>query len=133
MEHNKLLFDLIISYQINSNVYLCIYIYINYIFPFTQPVTFIGSKTRALYHLKKKPALIHWTTAWRRLHKKDQAENGTKKKSKRTKKFKRAVVGVSYAELQKKKNQKPEFRAAAREAALRELKERKKGKKSGKK
>lgn len=89
-----------------------------------QPMKFISSKSASLYHQRKKPAKITWTQAWRRLNKKGQKDEHTRARKRRTQKFTRAVVGISVDELKQRKNQKPEFRAAAREAALREVKER---------
>ena len=72
--------------------------------------------------------------AWRRQNKKGQKDEHTRASKRRTQKFGRAVGTVTVDEIRKRRQQKPEFRAAAREAALREVKDRakKKGaKKSG--
>ena len=45
----------------------------------------------------------------------------------------RAIVGASLEVIRAKRNQKPEVRAAAREAALRELKEKKRKEKAARK
>mmetsp|Transcript_16376 Transcript_16376/g.38757 ORF Transcript_16376/g.38757 Transcript_16376/m.38757 type:complete len:131 (+) Transcript_16376:16-408(+) len=100
-----------------------------------QPLWLSGSKVRGLYNNRKRPAKLTWTQAWRRLHKKDQArEGGGKKKSRKRTKFVRSVVGASVEEIRKRKGQSKEVRSAAREMALREVKERKKAaqKKGGK-
>jgi len=47
--------------------------------------------------------------------------------------FTRSLVGASLEVLAKKRNEKPEVRAAARDAALREIKARAQKKKGGKK
>lgn len=55
-----------------------------------------------------------------------------KRRTRRTVKVQRSVVGISLDEIRRRKNQRPEVRAAAREAALREIKSRK-GKDAAKK
>lgn len=76
-----------------------------------------------------------WTQAWRRLHKKGLSEANLKKRRTRTNKVQRAVVGLSLEDIKKKAGQKSEFRSAQRDAALKEVKDRKKankGKSGGK-
>ena len=71
---------------------------------------------------------------YRRMHKKGTMEEFSRKKSRKTNKAApKAVVGLSLQEIKAKRNQKPEVRAAAREAALREVKERAKAKQAAKK
>jgi len=68
------------------------------------------------------------------MHKKGTLEESAKKKSRNVKKVAtKAVVGASLELIKAKRNQKPEVRAAAREAALREVKERAKAKQAAKK
>jgi large subunit ribosomal protein L24e len=83
-----------------------------------------SSKAFSLTIQRKKPAKLVWTQAWRRLHKKGLNETTTKKRSRRTWKVQRAVVGASLEEIQKKSAQKKEIRTA-QEAALKELKDKK--------
>jgi hypothetical protein len=45
----------------------------------------------------------------------------TKRRTRRTAKFQRAVVGASLDEIKKKRSQKPAERSAQREAALKEV------------
>lgn len=97
-----------------------------------QLVTFISSKSKSLYQQSKKPAKLTWTISWRRLNKKQQKDENAIKKKRKVQKAARGVVGVSVDALRKKKNEKPEQRQAAREAALREVKERLKKKKGRK-
>lgn len=96
-----------------------------------QLLTFISSKTASLYHQRKKPAKLTWTLAWRRLNKKEQRDQQTKKRRKRIVKVIRPVVGVSAETIRKRRNERPEQRQAARDAALKEVKERMKAKKKG--
>merc|ERR1712066_600098 len=83
---------------------------------------------------RMNPRKIAWTQLYRRMHKKGTMEEAARKKTKRTNKTTtKAVVGASLEVIRAKRNQKPEVRAAAREAALREVKERAKAKQALKK
>jgi large subunit ribosomal protein L24e len=86
----------------------------------------LSGKVEALFLAKKNPRKIGWTQLYRRKQKKGQQEQIQKKKTRKTQKIQRAIVGAPLEEIRAKKNQKPEVRAASREAALREIKERKK-------
>lgn len=87
-------------------------------------LVFSTSKCKGLYNQRKKAARLVWTQAWRRLHKKIKVEEIAKRRSRRTTKFQRAIVGASLDEIKKKRAQKPAERSAQREAALKEVKER---------
>ena len=89
-------------------------------------VTFLSRKAWSLNDQKIKAQRLTWTQAWRRKHKKGKVETATKKKIKRTGKVYKAIQGISMDEIRKRREQKPEMRTAQREAALREIKERKK-------
>jgi len=69
---------------------------------------------------------LHWTQAWRRLHKKGSVEAEAKKKVKRAGKVFKAIQGLSIDDITKKRQQKPDFRKDQRAANLREVKERNK-------
>ncbi|CAK4074909.1 unnamed protein product [Aphanomyces euteiches] len=88
----------------------------------------LNSKCKSLFLQRKKPAKIHWTLGWRRMNKKLRVEEVARRRARKTTKIQRAIVGVSVDELKKKRNQKPQVRAAAREAALKEAKEQAKAK-----
>lgn len=90
-----------------------------------KPVYLGTSKSFSLTMQRKKAAKLVWTQAWRRLHKKGLSETSTKKRARRTNKVQRAVVGASLEEIKKKAAQKGDFRAAQRDAALKEVKQRK--------
>jgi large subunit ribosomal protein L24e len=68
--------------------------------------------------MKRNPRKIRWTQVYRRLHKKGALEEIAKKKTRRTQKVQRAIVGASLEVIKQKRNQKPEERAASRQAAL---------------
>jgi len=106
---------------------------IRYIKGDSKIIILIDSKCKRSYLMKRNPRKIRWTQVWRRLHKKGQTEALTKKKGRKTQKFQRAIVGASLEVIKAKRNQKPEQRAAARDAALREIKERNKVKQAAKK
>ncbi len=86
--------------------------------------TFINKKSRNLYLRKVKAQKIRWTTAWRRLNKKIKTEEFAKKKKRKAVKIQKGIVGLSLEEIKRKRNEKPEARAAQREQAMREIKER---------
>uniref|UniRef100_A0A7R9W543 Large ribosomal subunit protein eL24-related N-terminal domain-containing protein n=1 Tax=Pseudictyota dubia TaxID=2749911 RepID=A0A7R9W543_9STRA len=93
-----------------------------------------SSKCTSMYMQKKKPAKLQWTQAWRRLNKKANVEVGARRTRRRAVRVQRAVAGASLEDIKAKRNQKPEVRAKARDAALREIKARQKtakGKKTG--
>ncbi|KAI8085931.1 uncharacterized protein B0P05DRAFT_585437 [Gilbertella persicaria] len=74
-----------------------------------------------------------WTVIYRRLNKKGITEEVQKKRSRRTVKHERAVVGASWDAIRAKRNQKPDARAAARQAAITKSKEAKKAAAAAKK
>lgn len=90
-----------------------------------KPVWLGSSKAFSLTLQRKKAAKLVWTQAWRRLHKKGITETSTKKRTRRTNKVQRAVVGISLEDIKKKASEKSSVRSAARDAALKELKARK--------
>ena len=95
---------------------------------------FLNAKIKSLFGQRKKPARIAWTTAYRKEHKKDQSTVVKQKKRKINKNAsKRSYVGASLEVLTKRRQEKPDVRAAARAQALREIKERNAKKKGGKK
>ncbi|GBG78134.1 hypothetical protein CBR_g26170 [Chara braunii] len=91
----------------------------------SQVFLFGNSKCKSLFHLKKKPSKLGWTALYRKQHKKD-AHAETQRKRRRTisKPINRSIVGASLEVITKRRTEKAEVREAAREAALREVKER---------
>ncbi|TSK17824.1 60S ribosomal protein L24 [Bagarius yarrelli] len=94
---------------------------------------FLNAKCESAFLTKRNPRQINWTVLYRRKHKKGQSEEVTKKRTRRTVKFQRAITGASLAEILAKRNQKPEVRKAQREQAIRAAKEAKKAKQAAKK
>merc|ERR1712222_8247 len=97
----------------------------------TQIFTFLKSKCRTLFNQRKKPAKLAWTSLYRKQHKKDLTTEVKKRGGKAT--LGRAIAGASLEVIQKKRAEKPEVRQAARDSALREVKERMKKDKASKK
>lgn len=83
--------------------------------------------------MKRNPRKVTWTVLYRRKHRKGIEEETTKKRTRRTQKFQRAIVGASLAEIMAKKNMKPEVRRAQREQAIKAAKEQKRAAKAAKK
>ncbi|KAJ1038905.1 hypothetical protein NDA11_005696 [Ustilago hordei] len=89
---------------------------------------FVSSKNESLFLQRKNPRKIAWTVVYRRLHKKGVTEEVAKKRSRKTVKHQRGIVGASLDQINARRNQKPEVRAAARQAAITKSKEDKKAK-----
>ncbi|KAJ5030820.1 ribosomal protein L24e-domain-containing protein [Bipolaris maydis] len=94
---------------------------------------FQNGKSESLFLQRKNPRKIHWTTLYRRAHKKGISEEVAKKRTRRTVKHQRAIVGASLDVIKERRSQRPEARAAARSAAVKEGKEKKAAAESAKK
>ncbi|XP_027083413.2 large ribosomal subunit protein eL24-like [Coffea arabica] len=91
----------------------------------SQVFLFANSKCKRYFHNRLKPSKLTWTAMYRKQHKKDTTTEILKKRRQTTKKpYSRSIVGATLEVIQKKRTEKPEVRDAAREAALREIKER---------
>merc|ERR1719235_2297120 len=84
----------------------------------------IGSKVRSLYHQKIKPVKLTWTQAWRRFNKKVKVDEVQRKKTRKTTRFQKAVVGMSLEEIKKRRDEKADDRDAALAKTAQELKDR---------
>eukprot|EP01132_Coremiostelium_polycephalum_P002074 gene2074-2560_t len=94
---------------------------------------FINIKVESLFERRINPRDIRWTNVYRRIYKSKAASDATsKKKTRRNKKVERGIVGASLEVINQKRNQKPEVRAAQRETALRDIKEKNKAKSAAK-
>merc|ERR1711878_84863 len=87
---------------------------------------FINGRCHKAHLLKRNPRKVTWTVLYRRKHRKGIEEETAKKRTKKTQKFQRAVVGATLQDILAKRNQKPEVRKAQREQAIRAAKELKK-------
>ncbi|KAG2237914.1 hypothetical protein INT48_002219 [Thamnidium elegans] len=94
---------------------------------------FISGKACSYFIQRLNPRKIKWTVIYRRLNKKGMQEEFQKKRSRRTVKHERAVVGASWDAIRAKRNQKPDARAAARQAAISKSKDAKKAAAAAKK
>lgn len=65
--------------------------------------------------------------------KKNASEETTKKRTRKTQKFQRAITGATLNDIMAKRNQKPEVRKAQREQAIRAAKEKQRAKEQAKK
>ncbi|KAJ0985340.1 hypothetical protein J5N97_003696 [Dioscorea zingiberensis] len=91
----------------------------------SQVFLFANSKCKRYFHNRLRPAKLTWTAMYRKQHKKDIHAEAVKKRRRTTKKpYSRSIVGATLEVIQKKRTEKAEVRDAAREAALREIKER---------
>merc|ERR1711970_320093 len=84
---------------------------------------FLDGRSKKAHLLKRNPRKVTWTVLYRRKHRKGVEEETSKKRTKRTHKFQRAIVGASLNEILAKRNQKPELRKAQRDEAIRAAKE----------
>lgn len=94
---------------------------------------FHSSKSDSLFHQRKNPRRIAWTVLYRRQHKKGISEETAKKRTRKTVKNQRAIVGASLDVIRERRNQKPQDRKAAREAKLAKDKEAAKAAKAARK
>ncbi|KAH0559233.1 60S ribosomal protein L24 [Trichoglossum hirsutum] len=94
---------------------------------------FQNGKTESLFLQRKNPRRIAWTVLFRRQHKKGISEEVAKKRTRRTVKHQRAIVGASLDVIKERRSQRPEARAAARQAAIKQGKEKKAAEESKKK
>ena len=94
---------------------------------------FNTSKSESLFLQRKNPRKIAWTVLYRRMHKKGITEEVAKKRSRRTVKHQRAIVGASLDVIKERRSIRPEARAAARQEAIKAGKEKRKAEESKKK
>ena len=98
-----------------------------------QVFRFGTHKSESLFHQRKNPRKIAWTVLYRRMHKKGISEDASKRRTRRTVKHQRGVVGASIDAINARRNQKPEVRAATRKEDLAKSKEDKKTRKAERK
>ncbi|XP_064473539.1 large ribosomal subunit protein eL24-like [Ornithodoros turicata] len=94
---------------------------------------FLNAKCEASHMMRRNPRKVTWTVLYRRKHKKGLEEETAKKRTRRTAKFQRAIVGASLNDILAKRNMKPEVRKAQREQAIRAAKEKQRAQKVQKK
>lgn len=69
--------------------------------------------------MRRNPRKTTWTQVYRRLYKKGETTEKAKRKTRKVVKVERPIVGASLDYITKTRNQKPQERQVAREAALR--------------
>ena len=85
---------------------------------------FISSKARSLFHQKIKPVKLTWTQASRRFLKKLKVDDIQKKRTRRTTRVQKAVVGMSLDEIRRRRTEDGATRDKALEASKKEIRER---------
>ena len=93
---------------------------------------FASSKNASLFLQRKNPRKIAWTQVYRRMHKKGITEEVAKKRSRKTVKHQRGIVGADLAAIAAKRNQTAAVRAQQRQAAITKAKSEKKDKEAKK-
>ncbi|KAK1763528.1 60S ribosomal L24 [Phialemonium atrogriseum] len=86
---------------------------------------FSTGKSESLFLQRKNPRRIAWTVLYRRQHRKGISEEVAKKRTRRTVKSQRAIVGASLDVIKERRTMRPEARSAARLAAIKESKDKK--------
>ncbi|KAH9177685.1 60S ribosomal protein L24 [Lactarius sanguifluus] len=89
---------------------------------------FGASKNESLFLQRKNPRKIAWTVLYRRMHKKGITEEVAKKRSRKTVKHQRGIVGADLAAISAKRNQSTQIRTQQRLAAISKAKAEKKEK-----
>ena len=104
------------------------------VFPniYFQIFRFAGSKSESLFLQRKNPRKIAWTVHYRRMHKKGITEEVAKKRSRRTVKHQRGIVGADFAAIVAKRTQSAQVRTQQRLAAISKAKAEKKDKEAKK-
>ena len=86
---------------------------------------FISTKARSLFHQKIKPVKLTWNMAWRAHNKKIKVDDIQKKRSRKTTRIQKAVVGMSIEEIRRKKAESREDRDKNVVTAEKDIKDRK--------
>lgn len=94
---------------------------------------FQNGKSESLFLQRKNPRRISWTVLYRRQHRKGISEEVAKKRTRRTAKSQRAIVGASLDVIKERRSIHPEARSAARAQAIKESKEKKQAAQAAKK
>lgn len=99
---------------------------------FFQIFRFGTSKSQSLFLQRKNPRKIAWTVLYRRMHKKGITEEVAKKRSRKTVKHQRGIVGADFAAIVAKRTQSTQVRTQQRLAAISKAKAEKKDKEAKK-
>jgi hypothetical protein len=93
-----------------------------------QVFRFASSKNSSLFLQRKNPRKIAWTVVYRKMHKKGITEEVAKKRSRKTVKHQRGIVGADLATIAARRNQTAAVRTQQRLAAITKAKTEKKEK-----
>lgn len=92
---------------------------------------FINAKSESSFHMKRKAAKHSWTQLYRRLNKKGiQEETQRRRNRRKVSTAPKAIEGAPLEVIKIRRNQRPQVRRTARDAALKDIKDRKKGEKT---
>lgn len=94
----------------------------------SQVFRFASSKNASLFGQRKNPRKFAWTVVYRKMHKKGIAEEVAKKRSRKTVKHQRGIVGADLATIAARRNQTAAVRSQQRLAAITKAKSEKKEK-----
>lgn len=86
---------------------------------------FISSKARSLFHQRIKPVKLTWTQAWRVFNKKVSTDFVAKKRTKKTTRFQKAIVGMTLEDIKRKREETREERDKANAKVAADVKDRK--------
>jgi len=101
-------------------------------YPNLQVFRFASSKNASLFLQRKNPRKIAWTVVYRKMHKKGITEEVAKKRSRKTVKHQRGIVGADLATIAARRNQTAAVRTQQRLAAITKAKTEKKEKETKK-
>ncbi|KAI0317712.1 ribosomal protein L24e-domain-containing protein [Amylostereum chailletii] len=93
---------------------------------------FSNGKSESLFKQRKNPRKIAWTVVYRRMHKKGITEEVAKKRSRKTVKHQRGIVGADLAAIAAKRNQTAAIRTQQRLTLISKAKTEKKEKEAKK-
>ena len=85
---------------------------------------FISTKVASLFHQRKKAVKLTWTQAWRRFNKKTKVDEISKRRTRKTTRVQKAIVGMSLDEIKRRRAEKPEEREKKLEQAKKEVRQR---------
>ena len=91
-----------------------------------KTVFLLSKKCASFYHNKTKAVKLTWTPAWRRFNKKNKIDETQKRKTKRTTRVQKAIVGMNLEEIKRRKDPKSDFRSKLRDDAKKEVADKKK-------
>ena len=66
---------------------------------------FISKKTASLFHNRKKAVKLTWTQAWRRFNKKIKVDEISKRRTRKTTRVQKAIVGMSLDEIKRRRKE----------------------------